>query len=176
MEYVCGYIRYNDEVLPVIREEDENIYFIDGTSNTRVYIEGEVPSSLLRLEESGAEQSELIASVMNSGGGRSVGAVFGSTIAGIRFTDSGTYECVCIRDLSPPIAKLASIYPDAPVDALAVLYFRARLYAGGGKVGAWAKAFIGTDGAAEKYEHTDYNDLLKLCGVDKNWFKEFAKN
>ena len=111
---------------------------------------------------------------MSDGGDKALGIVLGDTVAGIRFADAGSYECVVVKELSPQMEEMVAKFPSAPVDALATLYFRARLHAGAGKVAAWAKAFMGTECAAKKYDRTDYADLLKVCDVDAGWLREFA--
>lgn len=175
MEHVCGSIRYNNEAVPVMVDDEGNIFFTDSTSNTEVYLEGEVPSNPLRFaKDVEFEQADLIASAMYSGGDKALGIVLGDTVAGIRFTDAGSYECAVIKELSPPVEEMVAKFQSAPVDALATLYFRAKLHAGAGKVAAWAKAFMGTEGAAKKYDRTDYAELLKICGVDAGWLRDFA--
>ena len=134
-----------------------------------------MPSNPLRFtKDVEFEQADLIASAMHCGGDKTLGIVLGDTVTGVRFTDAGSYECVAIKELSPPVEEMVAKFPSAPVDALAPLYFRAKLHAGAGKVAAWAKAFMGTEGAAKKYDRTDYAELLKVCGVDAGWLREFA--
>ncbi|WP_195308266.1 hypothetical protein [Flavonifractor plautii] len=175
MEHVCGSIRYNGEATPVKVDDEGSVFFIDPTSNTEVYIEGEVPSNPLRFtKDVEFEQADLIASAMSDGGDKALGIVLGDTVAGIRFADAGSYECVVVKELSPQMEEMVAKFPSAPVDALATLYFRAKLHAGSGKVAAWAKAFMGTECAAKKYDRTDYADLLKVCDVDAGWLREFA--
>ena len=66
MKSVCGYIRYNGETVPVMNDDEESIFFIDEVSNTEVYIEGDVPASLLSLERPNEHgQSELILSLIH---------------------------------------------------------------------------------------------------------------
>ena len=65
MEHVCGSIRYNNEAVPVMVDDEGNIFFTDSTSNTEVYLEGEVPSNPLRFaKDVEFEQADLIASAM----------------------------------------------------------------------------------------------------------------
>lgn len=175
MQQICGFIRYNNEAIPVMVGKDGIPYFLDSVSNTEVYLEGDIPSNLLTLiQDRELEQADYIASAMSSGGDQSLGIILGDTIAGIRFTDLGSYECVRIKELHPRVAELVSKFPNAAIDALATLYFRAKFYAGAGRVASWANAFSGTEGAAKKYDHTDYVDLLKSCGVDAAWLRTFV--
>lgn len=175
MQQICGSIRYNNEAIPIMVDKDGIPYFMDSVSNTKVYLEGDIPANLLTLtRDRELEQADYIAFAMSSGGDQSLGIILGDTVAGIRFTASGSYECVRIKELHPRVAELVSKFPNAAIDALATLYFRAKLYAGAGRVASWANAFSGTEGAAKKYDHTDYVDLLKDCGVDAAWLCTFV--
>lgn len=86
MEHVCGSIRYNGEATPVREDDEGNVFFIDPTSNTEVYIEGEVPSNPLRFtKDVEFEQADLIASAMSDGGGLSLRCLL------LRCTEPGRY-------------------------------------------------------------------------------------
>lgn len=54
MQQIYGFIRYNNEAIPVMVGKDGIPYFLDSVSNTEVYLEGDIPpltcSPLYRIE------------------------------------------------------------------------------------------------------------------------------
>lgn len=174
MEMVCGCIRWSDKVLPILADNDGTLYFPEPVTGGRVVITGDIPKELHKISEKDLADEDIISSAISCTGDASIGVVVGDFVAGVTTGPEGL-TCFKVTDLSVYTSWLAEEFPKAPVDALAVLYYRTCLFASGATLATWVNAYAGTEGAAGRYAHKDYKELLDICGAEKDWMQEFVQ-
>lgn len=174
MEKVCGCIRWSDKVLPICADKNGAIYFHEPESGDRVILSGDIPKELHTVSAKDLSDEAIVSAAISCTGEPSIGIVVGEFVAGVIEEPRGV-TCFKVTDLSVYTSWLREEFPDAPVDALAVLYYRTCLYNSRATLAAWAGAYAGTVGAAERYARKDYKELLDICGAEKAWMQEFVQ-
>lgn len=174
MEKVCGCIRRSDKILPILADKNGTLYFHEPESDGRVIISGDIPKELHTVSAKDLSDEEIVSAAISCAGEPSIGIVVGEFVAGVIEEPRGV-TCFKVTDLSVYTSWLREEFPDAPVDALAVLYYRTCLYNSRATLAAWAGAYAGTVGAAERYARKDYKELLDICGAEKAWMQEFVQ-
>ena len=171
---VCGCIRWSDKVLPILADNDGTLYFPEPVTGGRVTISGDIPKELHRVSEKDLADEAVVSAAVSCAGEAAIGVVVGEFVAGIASGPDGV-TCSKVTEQSVYTSWLAEEFPKAPVDALAVLYYRTCLFASGATLATWANAYAGTEGAAGRYAHKDYRELLDICGAEKAWMQEFVQ-
>lgn len=174
MEMVCGCIRWSDKVLPILADNDGTLYFPEPVTGGRVIISGDIPKEPHKVLEKDLSDEAVVSAAISCAGESAIGIVVGEFVAGVT---SGPDGAVCSKITSPSVytSWLAEEFPNAPVEALAVLYYRTCLYASRATLATWANAYAGTEGAASQYARKDYKELLDICGAEKAWMQEFVQ-
>lgn len=173
MEMVCGCIRWSDKVLPILADNG-TLYFNEPVTGGRVVISGDIPKELHKISEKDLADEDIVSSAISCTGDASIGVVVGDFVAGVT-TGSEGLTCFKVTELSVYTSWLTEEFPNAPVDALAVLYYRTCLYDSKATVATWVSAYAGTEGAAGRYARKDYKELLDICGTEKAWMQEFVR-
>lgn len=174
MEMVCGCIRRSDKVLPILADKSGTLYFHEPESGDRVIISGDIPKELHTVSAKDLSNEAVVSAAISCAGGSSIGIVAGEFVAGVVEGPEGV-TCFKVTELSVYTSWLVEEFPNAPVKALAVLYYRTCLYNSRATLAAWVNAYAGTEGASAQYARKDYKELLDICGVEKAWMQEFVQ-
>lgn len=170
---VCGCIRWCGRVLPILADNDGSLSFPEPVTGGRVIISGDIPKELHKISEKDLADEAVVSAAISCAGESAIGVVVGEFVARVTDGPAGL-TCSKVTDLSVYTSWLTEEFPNAPVDALAVLYYRTCLYDSKATLATWVNAYAGTEGAAGRYARKDYKELLDICGTEKAWMQEFV--